>query len=83
MKLNQEIIDGALIVTVPVDALDGSNDHQLRAQLFALIQDHRNLILDLNQVQFIDSTGCGVMLAALKQLRAVGGDLKLFESFSS
>jgi anti-sigma B factor antagonist len=37
------------------------------------------IILNLGQVQFIDSTGCGAILAFLRQLTPVGGDLKLCE----
>lgn len=77
MELKLESFDAITIATVPVDALDGSNDGELKAQLFKLIESHKQIVLDLSQVQFIDSTGCGAMIAAVKQLRAQDGDLKL------
>lgn len=36
-----------------------------------------NVIVDLEQLDFIDSTGLGVLVGALKQARAAGGDVTL------
>jgi len=35
------------------------------------------VILDLSEVQFVDSSGCGAILGYLRQLNSAGGDLKL------
>ncbi|TMK36961.1 MAG: STAS domain-containing protein [Actinobacteria bacterium] len=43
--------------------------------------DH--LVLDLTAVPFIDSSGLGVIVACLKRLREVGGDLALVSPPSS
>lgn len=77
MDLRQESVENITIVTVPVDFLDGSNSAELKSQLFGIIENSSDVILDLSHVQFIDSTGCGAMLAGVKQLRAKDGDLKL------
>lgn len=77
MELELEKNDDIAIVTVPVEYLDGSNDGTFKEGLFSFLEDHRRMILDLSQVEFIDSTGCGAMIAAVKQLRSSGGDLKI------
>lgn len=51
---------------------------QLRERLVTLVEDGaRHVIVDLSRVEFLDSTGLGVLVGALKRLRGVNGDLAL------
>jgi anti-sigma B factor antagonist len=51
---------------------------QLRERLIAMVEDgDRRVIVDLGRVEFLDSTGLGVLVGALKRLRGVGGELRL------
>ncbi len=38
---------------------------------------NQKLVIDLGQVDFVDSSGLGALISALKVLRAADGDLKL------
>ena len=50
----------------------------LREELATLIDEGRtDLVADLTAVSFMDSTGLGVLVGALKRLRTTGGDLRL------
>jgi anti-sigma B factor antagonist len=50
----------------------------LRTQLLDLIgQGQRNLVVDLEGVEFLDSTGLGVLVSTVKRVRSEGGDLAL------
>lgn len=52
------------------------NAPKLRAQLHLLCgSPNPHIIVDLNQVSFIDSTGIGVLVGALKRAREAAGDL--------
>jgi len=50
----------------------------LREKLADLIDaDHTDLVVDLTRVGFLDSTGLGVLVGALKKIRGFGGRLQL------
>ena len=50
----------------------------LREELAGLVDDGKtDIVVDLTDVSFMDSTGLGVLVGALKRVRTTGGDLKL------
>ncbi len=51
---------------------------KLREFLIGLISDGAtNMVLNMQGLRFIDSTGIGVLIGALKRIRAEGGSLRL------
>jgi anti-sigma B factor antagonist len=68
---------GATVV-VPKGDLDLAAADPLRRALTALIDRRQaRLVVDLGRVLYIDSSGLGVLVAAMKQARAAGGDVRL------
>ncbi len=50
----------------------------LREKIIALVEDGaRSIIVDLGRVEFLDSTGLGVLVGGLRRLSGVGGDFSL------
>lgn len=50
---------------------------QFDAVIGPILQTNPKLVFDMRRIQFIDSAGCGILLACLKTLINIGGDLKL------
>lgn len=57
--------------------LDASNAKQFRENMTSITAHHSRVLLDLSGVQFVDSSGLGAILSSLRQLNALGGDLKV------
>ena len=58
--------------------VDVTTTPRVRARLIALLSDGRpQLIVDLEGVNFLDSSGLGALVAALKLARSRGGELRL------
>ena len=68
--------EGPLTVVAVAGEIDAHTAEQLRAQLHAVFTAgcHR-LIVDLSEVTFMDSTGLGVLIGALKRVREHDGSL--------
>jgi anti-sigma B factor antagonist len=69
---------GARTVVQVTGEIDVYTAPLLREELASLIgAEHRELLVDLTGVGFMDSTGLGVLVGALKKVRTLGGDLQL------
>jgi anti-sigma B factor antagonist len=72
--------DGTIIVRPAGDRLDIEVAAEFRGMLLSLIeQGHRQLVVDLKDVMFIDSSGLGALVSALKTLKrsSSAGDVRL------
>jgi anti-sigma B factor antagonist len=69
--------DGAAILAVSGE-VDVATVPRLREQLHGLVaQGSNRIIVDLDGVDFLDSTGLGVLVGALKRVRSNDGELSL------
>jgi anti-sigma B factor antagonist len=65
-------------LVIPKGDLDMGTADQVKRTLTELIEKGQSkLVMDLGDVAYIDSSGLGALVAAMKQARAVGGNLKL------
>jgi len=77
MRLATDELEGWALVRVTGD-VDVATAPRLREHLIRIVSDGQpNVVLDLDAVDFLDSTGLGVIVSALKRTRSHGGDLRL------
>lgn len=68
--------DGHAVVIVKGE-VDLATSPQLRESLAGVVESATSIVVDLDQVGFIDSTGIGVLVGGVKRARGHGGDLSL------
>ncbi len=68
---------GVLVVEVPGEHLDASNSQAFKQAVLPQIEAARHVLFDLHEVEFVDSSGLGVILSCLRTVKRNGGELKL------
>jgi anti-anti-sigma factor len=70
--------DTGVTVLAPIGRLDVVGAPALKEAVTEAVKDGQpRLIIDLEGVSFVDSSGLGSVVAALKQVRSSKGDLRL------
>jgi anti-sigma B factor antagonist len=64
-----------VVIAVVTGEIDISTVAQLRERLYELADNGGTLIVDLNQVTFIDSAGLGALVGTARRVAAHGGSL--------
>jgi anti-sigma B factor antagonist len=76
-QVRTRFVDERAVVQVTGD-LDVSIAPHLRAEVHRVVDnDQRHVLVDLSETRFIDSTGMGALVGALKATRNLGGRLEL------
>ena len=77
LRLDVAQRDGWAVLEVGGE-VDVATAPRLREQLIKLVNDaNHRIVVDLRDVDFIDSTGLGVLVGGLKKVRAHDGSLDL------
>jgi len=80
MNLNLETINGFNVLTIADERIDAHNSVEFKTYLLHLVDSGlTNIIVQLEHVRFIDSSGLGALLAAHKQMLAKSGQFSLAE----
>ena len=70
-------VDGATIIAVGGE-IDVYTAPKLRDKISELVgEGHHQLVIDMENVDFLDSTGLGVLVGGLKKVRAHDGSMEL------
>lgn len=77
MEMSHENVDGLTVITLHENSLEACNIKDFKRELQERVEPRVKVIMDLNQVQDVDSAGCGAILSLFRQLQLGGGDLKL------
>jgi anti-sigma B factor antagonist len=78
MKLNLEKIKGYSVIVIQEERIDAHNSGELKEYILHLIeQGEVDIIVQLEFVRFIDSSGLGALLSGYKHAAAKSGKLAL------
>ncbi len=77
MNFFLEEVDGVKIIRLKEERLDTTIAPDLKAQLLVLIAEGKKVLLNLEDVQYADSSGLGAILLGFRQARDGGGDFAI------
>ena len=78
MNILSEIIAGNVVIHVNEERLDAHNSGELKLEFQKLFASgNQNLLVDLNNVRFIDSSGLGALVSGFKNATTSHGSLRL------
>ncbi|TWJ19448.1 STAS domain-containing protein [Geobacter argillaceus] len=78
MNLKSEIRNNVVILEVQEERLDAHNSGDLKAAMLKFYEEgNKNILIDLKDVRFIDSSGLGALVSGFKNAISHQGNLKL------
>ena len=78
MSFEKETKNGVTIIRINQERFDSNIAPELKTELLFLVeQGIKNILIDLSNVIYVDSSGLGALLFGLRQLREIKGKLKL------
>lgn len=79
MEFSHEILDDCIVVHINGSNLDASRSYEFKEELKELVESQKvfHLVIDLSNVQFIDSSGLGCLIAALRLAHSGKGVVRL------
>lgn len=77
MLLMKSKLKKVAVLTIKGDVLDASNSKEFKQQIPPLLEGETQILLNMENLEFMDSSGCGALLSALRQVAAKGGDFKV------
>jgi anti-sigma B factor antagonist len=77
MPIASEKTDHVSVIEVHEKEIDASNSEVVKRQLKDRLEPDSNTVIDLSRVEFLDSSGIGVLISCMRHLSANGGAMKL------
>ena len=78
MEISLEQVGDVMVALAHTTYLDASNAEEFKHDLGPMLDENDRVLLDLGEIQFMDSTGLGAILACLRRTGARNGTIKLF-----
>jgi anti-sigma B factor antagonist len=78
MNIKTEHSEGVAVLYIREDRLDANNSEELKGELRRLFDGGvKDLIIDLKDIHFIDSSGLGALVSGYKSASLIHGTLRL------
>lgn len=76
LKIDEK--DQVVLIEIKEERLDAHNSGELKAEMLKLFDEGKNnIVIDLKDVRFVDSSGLGSLVSGFKNASARNGSLKL------
>ncbi len=78
MHFNVKEKYNCIVVKAPAKLIGGSLSEEMRNILHNYVEENKkNVIVDLGEVNVVNSTGIGILISGFTTMKNAGGDLKL------
>lgn len=78
MELEEKRVGEVLVVQLRGKLMGGKGSEAFREMLYRAISDRIvNVLVDLSEVTWMNSSGLGMLISGLTTMRSAGGDLRL------
>jgi anti-anti-sigma factor len=77
LRLDSRPVGDVVVVHCNGRIVAGTEVQSLQSHIERVLRDHRDVILQLEQVGFVDSSGLGALVRLVSAARSNGGDIKL------
>lgn len=78
MQIDERVVDGVTILDLKGKMTLGEGDELLKDKINSLLQQgHRKVVLNLEEVPYIDSAGLGEIVRTYTTISRQGGSMKL------
>jgi len=77
-EISSRTVDDRIAVVSPAGEVDLHTAPEIKQRIGELSdQGYNQIVVDLSRIDYLDSTGLGVLVGALKRLREKDGELRL------
>jgi anti-anti-sigma factor len=74
----RQLESGVSVVTISGRLALGGDTEKLEAAVEALLaQNHKQMVLDISALGYVDSSGVGMLVSCLTRVKKAGGELKV------
>lgn len=77
MDTNQITVGDVVVIELLGETVDAAVADDVKGQLSYLATEHPKLVVDIHQVRFLDSAGCGALVTAQRRFQEAGGDMRV------
>ena len=76
LSVGPQDLDGSIVLSWQGQIVAGPEGSELREKVQQIMKGSRNVVLDLREVSYIDSSGLGVLVSLYSTARAAHGSIK-------
>lgn len=74
----KQLDNGVAVITISGRLALGGETEKLDAAVTKLLtQDHKTIVLDISGLDYVDSSGVGMLVSCLTKLKKSGGEMKV------